>query len=382
MADTFLHGIETIEVASSTGTVSTVKTGVIGLIGTSPKGALNAVKLCLSETDDDQFGDETNTTGTIRQALYEIRKQLSSTVVFVINLSVTDTVEAAAFATGLGLFSTCRANYGFIPKTFIAPGYSDVEANALALITIADTYRGCAYLDCPSDMTYATALTSRGEDGQWNFSKYRAKLFFPRAVNSDSIVRPYSAYAAGLRAQVDLNEGFWYSSSNHNVEGISSLIIPLSWELNDASCQVNQLNAIGITTLVNVYGSGFREWGNRNSAYPTNEDTRSFEAMQRLDDITSESIELASLPYIDKPMNKAQINIVTEKVNSYFNTLISRGALIQGSKCTFDAAKNSTTEMAKGHYVWTKTFMGATPGERLTFYSKIDTSLLSNLLTA
>lgn len=388
MAENFLHGVETIQVQSTTGTVSTVKTAVIGLIGTSPVGDINALKLCLSSTDDNHFGTEVGVTGTIRQALFDIRKQLPGAVVFVVNVKATDTVTEAEIIgtntdgvkTGGLLFEQCKSLYGFNPKIFICPKHTETTGVTAAIRALALKYRGFAYIDADSDMTYATALTSRGEGGDWNFSDYRAKLLFPHIVDEYSNARGYSAMAAGLRAYMDINFGFWFSSSNNNVQGVSKLDIPLSWELNDPDCEANELNAIGITTLINVYGSGFREWGNRSSAYPTNEDTRTFEAMQRLDDITSESIELACLPYLDRPMTKAQIDLVTDTVNSYFNTLIGRGALIQGSKCTFDPTRNSTTEMAKGHYVWTKTFMGSIPGERFTFYSVIDTNLLSNLL--
>ena len=106
-----------------------------------------------------------------------------------------------------------------------------------------------------------------------------------------------------------------------------------------------------------------------------------FESQQRLNDITSESIELAVMKYLDRPMTKAAIDLVTRTVNDYFNSLISRGALQPGSKCTFEASKNSVAEMAKGHYIWTKTFMGTVPAERITLDNVIDTTLLSNLLT-
>lgn len=387
MADTFLHGVETIEVASSTGSVSTVKTGVIGLIGTLGTGATNVANtlyLCLSEADDAKFG----TDGTVFKSLKAIRKQLPSAVVFVVATGTTTPVVAdiegtdtGGVKTGLKLFDTCRAIYGFNPKIFICPEFSATATIATVLIACADKFRGVAYIDSSESMTYANALTSRGVSGAFNFSKNRAKIFYPGLKDSQNVVVRPSAYCAGLRAKIDLNEGFWFSSSNHEIEGVSGIEIPLSWELNDPDCEVNQLNAIGLVTFINVYGSGIKEWGNRNSAYPTTQDSRTFEAIQRLDDITSEAIEIASLPYIDKPMTKAQIDLVSDMVNTYFNTLISRGALIQGSKCTFDPMKNSTTEMAKGHYVWTKTFMGAVPGERFTFYSTIDTSLLSNLIT-
>ena len=381
MADTFLHGVETVETVTDNGTVSTVKTAVIALFGTSPTGDVLSLNLCLSETDDDQFGSSANASGTIRQALYEIRKQYKGAIVFVVNLAATDVVTTEVLTSGIALLTACRHNWGFVPKIFIAPGYSDVVANADLLRAAAATYRGVDYLDCSSAMTYATALTSRGTGNQWNASSNREKLLFPRIYDSANVARPYSAIAAGLRAKIDNAFGFWYSCSNHTVEGVSAPVIPLGWELNDPDCQVNQLNALGITTIVNVYGEGYKEWGNRNAAYPAANGVLTFESQQRLDDITSESIELAVMKYLDRPMTKAAIDLVTRTVNDYFNSLISRGALQPGSKCTFEASKNSVAEMANGHYVWTKTFMGTVPAERITLDSVIDTTLLSNLLT-
>ncbi len=383
----FLHGVETIEVATINGSVSTVKTSVIGLIGTAVSGEINKLKCCTSTKDDAQFG----TTGTIPEALTIIRKQYKDAIAFVVSVGTgaatpttadfEGTVDADTGAkTGLKLFETCYSTYGYTPKVLIAPRYSATTGIAAALRASAAGFRGCAYLDSPQAMTYATAITSRGASGIWNFSDYRAKLLYPWIIDLDSNTVPYSPFAAGIRAYVDNNEGFWYSSSNHELSGISGLETPLTAAINDASCEVNQLNAIGLVSVFNTYGSGFREWGNRNAAYPVNSDSRTFEAIQRLDDITSESIELAMLPYLDKPMNKAQIDVVTDLVQSYFNTLIAKGALLPGSACSFDPTKNSVTEMAKGHFVWTKDFMGAVPGERFTFYSVIDQSLLSSLV--
>lgn len=387
MPDTFLHGVETVQVKASSGTLSTVKTSVIGLIGTAATGYANKLYLCTSETDDAVFG----TSGTIPAALEIIRKQYKAAIVFVISIGTgTPTPGAADFEgaingttgvkTGLFLFEDCYSQYGFLPKILIAPTYSATADIAELLRDRALQFRAAAYLDCPTTMTIATALTSRGVAGVWNFSDYRAKLLFPSMVDADSATVPLSPFAAGLRAYVDNTEGFWYSSSNHTLQGIEALKILITSAINDANSDSNKLNAVGITTVFNTYGSGFREWGNRNAAFPTATDPRTFESIQRLDDITSESIELAMLPFLDKPMNQAQIDMVSQTVNSYFNSLIAKGALLPGSNCYFDKTKNTVEEMAAGHFVWTKNFMGAVPGERITFYSVIDTNLLLNLI--
>lgn len=386
--DDFLHGVETIQIKASSGTLTTVKTGVIGLIGTAELGDINKLKLCTSESDDAQFG----LTGSIIQALKAIRLQFKSAIVFVVSVGTgvvtPETVDfegtitpETGVKTGLKCFEDCYSQYGFLPKILIAPVYSATAGIATALRASALKFRGCAYIDSTVAMTVATALLSRGVAGLWNFSDYRAKLLYPGIVDQEGVAVPFSPFAAGLRAFVDNTFGFWYSSSNNELKGIQALEIPITAAINDPATDSNQLNAIGITTIFNTFGTGFREWGNRNSAFPTNQDPRTFEAMQRLDDITSESIELASLPFLDKPMNQAQIDVVSQTVNDYFNSLIKKGALIIGSKCSFDITKNNVDDMAAGKYVWTKDFMGAVPGERFTFYSVIDTSLLKNLIS-
>lgn len=384
----FLHGVETIQVKASSGNLTTVKTSVIGLIGTAGTGTANTLHLCTSETDDSTFG----TTGTIPEALKIIRKQYKAAIVFVISIGTgTPTPVAADFEgeidaitgakTGLFLFENCFSLYGFLPKIIIAPKYSATAAIATLLRATALQFRAAAYLDSPTAMTIADAKASRGVSGVWNFSDYRAKLLFPGIKDTDGVTVPFSPFAAGIRAFVDNTEGFWVSSSNHTMEGIQGIETLITAAINDPNSDANLLNAAGITTVYNTYGSGFREWGNRNSSFPTNTDPRTFEAIQRIDDITSESIELAMLPFLDKPMNKAQIDLVSQTVNTYFNNLISKGALLQGSNCYFDPTKNTVEEMAAGHFVWTKNFMGAVPGERLTFYSVIDTNLLLNLIS-
>lgn len=388
--DDFLHGVETIKAASDIGDISTVKTSVIGLVGTSATGDINKLKLCMSSTDDAQFGSVAST-GTIAPSLRDIRKQHPTAWVFVINLSATDTVVQSDFdgkvnvdgtKTGIKLFEDCKMLYGFDPKIFISPKYCETATISKSLRDLATKYGGITYLDCDDPMTYSTALTSRGGSGFFNFSDDGTKIFFPKVYDMEGVKRGYSAFGAGLRSKIDNDpqKGFWWSSSNNNVEGISKLAVSISWDLSQKDCEANKLNENGITTIVNVYGSGFREWGNRSSAFPTDKTASSFLCVKRVEDITSESIEKASLQFIDRPMTQAQIDLVTNTVCGYFNSLIARGALLTGSTCVFEKSRNTVAEMKKGHYVWTKVFMPPVPGERITYLSKLDTNLLQTLI--
>jgi uncharacterized protein len=287
--------------------------------------------------------------------------------------------------TGFSCFVDAYNTFGFKPKIFISPGYSSLNTVAAAMISVADLYKGIAYLDAPAGTTVTAAIAGRGPLGTINFntSSKRAKLHFPMLkaydAATDSIINtPYSQWAAGVRAAVDNNEGYWVSSSNHEIKGILGTERPISAAINDATTDANLLNEKGITTIFNSFGTGLRLWGNRSAAFPTSGAPSNFECVQRTMDIMHESIELAMLAYVDKPIIQATIDSVRASVNAFIRTLISRGALVDG-ECTYDPALNSTTELAAGHIIFSIDAMPPPAMERITFNSFIDINLLKSL---
>ena len=82
MAANYLHGPETIEVENGARPVKTVKSAVIGLIGTAPMGDVNTLVQCLSEKDAAAFGSQF-TGFTIPQALDAIYDHGAGTVLVI-----------------------------------------------------------------------------------------------------------------------------------------------------------------------------------------------------------------------------------------------------------------------------------------------------------
>ena len=404
MSDIFLHGVETIE-AQGLVLVNDIKTAVIGLIGTAITGDINSLKLCVSEADDEQFG----ATGTIPEALKVIRKQWLSNIqnkgaatIFVINIGLpSGTYTAPDFAgtyddetgvrTGLKLLDTCFSTYGFNPKILIAPRFSGLEGVISALETTAQKFRAEYYLDAPSGVvTQEAAIALKASSGLWSNLSERAFPCFPELIDADdNLSKPLSAILAGVRTQADFMDetqggGFFVSISNKTIRNVSALSVPLTASINDPQCDVNKLNAVGIITVFNSYGTGFRTWGNRAGNFPLAsgtdiENVRTFESVRRTADIVDESIELAMLPYCDKNIIQAFIDDVKQTVNNYYNSLIKRGALMEGSKCSFNKTLNPDTELAKGHVIFTNNFMSSVPAERITFNTKLDINLLNSL---
>lgn len=290
--------------------------------------------------------------------------------------------------TGTKLWELAYNTYGFNPKILIAPGFSTLTAVASNLRALADKYRAITYMDAPAGTTVAGAIAGRGPLGTiatFNISHQRTELLYPQLLKYDeatdsNVAFPYSAFFAGLRQAIDNDEGqgFWTSTSNHslNCEGVE---VPIEFQLNDPNSETNLLNGAGITTIANTFGTGILTWGNRNSAYPSINGQKSFSNIIRTFDIVQESMELAAMPYNDKGITQALIDVMREEGNAFIRTLIQRGALPVGSKVAYNPDDNSAEELSNGHVVFQIIDAGIPPAERITFKHYVDITLVANI---
>jgi phage tail sheath protein FI len=69
------------------------------------------------------------------------------------------------------------------------------------------------------------------------------------------------AYALGLRALIDNEQGWHKSLSNVPVKNVLGIAKDVFWALQAEDSDANELNANEITTLIKR--DGFRFWGNR-----------------------------------------------------------------------------------------------------------------------
>ncbi len=409
MPASFLHGVETIEVQKGSVTIKTVKTAVIGLIGTAPIGdvdanykTVNKPVLILNEAEGVKYFGEDKSGYTIPGALKAIFDQ-GAGVVIVINVfdpAIHTLVSNVLFTdingridtitgkrTGLKAFEDCYSLFGFYPKTIIAPVFCENKLVVTDINTLCTKIRAMGIIDAPLGSTVQNAITGRGPDGtiNLNFASQRLILCYPRlkvynSTSNSEILEPYSQRLAGVIAAKDIEKGYWWSPSNTEILGITGIEKQLTSMINDPSSEVNALNEAGIVTVFNSYGSGLRTWGNRSAAYPTSTLPINFINVRRTADILHESVEYSMLQFIDHPITNGLIDSICESVNGFIRTLIGRGALIDG-KCSYNPAKNSAEEIANGHLVFDIEFMPPTPAERITFESFINIELLKMLGT-
>ncbi|WP_433886065.1 phage tail sheath subtilisin-like domain-containing protein [Pseudomonas vranovensis] len=294
-------------------------------------------------------------------------------------------VSLAGQRSGLLAFQDSYTQFGFFPKIFIAPGYSTLNAVSVELIASAIKMGGVAYIDAPIGTTVQQVIAGRGPSGTINFntSSDRVRLCYPHVKVYDQIsggdrLQPLSIRAAGLRAKVDNDNGYWWSSSNKELLGVIGLERPLTARIDDASSEVNLLNENGITTVFNSFGTGLRLWGNRTAAWPTVTHMRNFENVRRTKDIIDESIRYSSLQFVDMPITDALIDSIVESVNLFLRKLIGDQALI-GAECWYDPARNPQTEIELGHLLFNYKLTVPLPFERGTFETEITGEYLVNL---
>ena len=409
MPASFLHGVETIEIQKGARTIKTVKTAVVGLVGTAPISSvkaeyrtINEPTLILNEIDAVKYFGEQTSGYTIPQALQSIFDQ-GAGVVIVINVfdpakhqSLSDVTigdinggvdTLTGKRKGMKAFEDCYSLFGYFPKTIIAPVFCEETAVVSQMKAICDKIRAIGLVDAPIGTTVQEAITGRGPEGTINFntSSDRVILCYPHLKVYDSeldtnILQPYSQRLAGVIAAKDINKGYHWSPSNTEINGIVGVEKQLTSMINDPTSEVNTLNEAGILTVFNSYGSGFRTWGNRSAAFPASTHPTNFINVRRTADILHESVEYSMLQFIDFPIDNGLIDSISESVNAFIRTLIGRGALIDG-KCYYNPDKNPVTEIANGHLLFDVEFMPPTPAERITFESFIDIELLKSLGT-
>lgn len=294
-------------------------------------------------------------------------------------------VNEAGQRSGLKSLGDCYNLFGFEPKILIAPDFSSLTSVTAELTAAADRHDAVAYVDAPIGATPAQVIAGRGPAGAINFntSSDRVRLCYPhvkvydRTTNQERL-EPLSVRAAALRAKVDLDLGYWWSSSNQELVGVLGMERPLTARVDDPNSEVNLLNEVGITTVFNSFGTGFRLWGNRTAAWPTVTHMRNFENVRRTKDVIDESIRFSSLQFQDRPITQALIDSVVESVNGFGRKLIGDDALL-GFECWYDPARNPKTQVQGGHLLFNYKLTVPLPFERGTYETEITDEYLVNL---
>ena len=195
---------------------------------------------------------------------------------------------------------------------------------AVELVGLANRLRACAIVDGPNTTSEAAVLYRQ------DFATDRLLIVDPFVKVSKGgvvVVQPASARVAGLQARVDYDEGFWYSPSNHVLEGIvgtartiehssqrpfGGIAVPQPQRRRHGGAfAVGRLQAVGIRV-------------------PSGDSLKLFWSVRRAHDTIIESIERAHEPFIDRPFNIQILLDIAETVNAALRRWKALGATLGG----------------------------------------------------
>jgi Bacteriophage tail sheath protein len=304
--------------------------------------------------------------------------------------------------TGMQALLTTFQTMGFFAKLLIAPGYSQDGPTAAALTALANSIRGMAFIDSAPQTSVASSIANRGTAGTaFDTSSKRAILCFPQQLFYDAGIVPtgntlnnqgiavnalfnanaessYSQWVAGVTAAQDIANGYWFSPSNTQIEGVIGPDVQMYCSAFDSASDTNALNAQGILTVFNGFGTGLRVWGNRSAGFPSYTDPTVFIPIRRTMDVVEQSVQLAMMQFLDQPISNGLINSILATVNGFLRTLVQRGALIGGS-CTYNPAENLAVQLAAGQLTFDISLMPPPPAEEIVFNVYVNTQLLNTL---
>jgi len=287
-------------------------------------------------------------------------------------------VAATGKRTGLQAVIEGFNRFGADAKIIIVPEYDKTAKCRAAIEVLAEQIKAIGYAAAPQQTTLSKAIEGRGPLGSINFqtSSDRMMLFYPYVLGLLG-VESLATHAAGLRMKTDVEQGYWYSSSNRDLLGVTGIEMPLTARADDPQSDTNRLNEKGITTVFNSYGTGYRLWGNRLACFPTVSHIKNFEVAQRTGDVIDESIRRFELQYIDRPIDDALIDSLLGSIRTYLGTLQS----IVGYSVDLDYDYDLVDAFSKGQVPIKYEYTPKLPAERISNASVMTRKYLANLVS-
>lgn len=402
MSDTYLHGVEVLEIETGARTMRAVATSVIGIVGTAPfadaaKFPLDTPVLITSPAEAEALiaGVLPDTPaeadrGTLPSAFAGVFDQARPPIVVVrVDTVETDTAQLAEVVgqavgyQGVYALLTAQTVAKAQPRILIAPGFThqvptagepaEAVANpvVVALKAVADKLRAVVVTDGPSS-TFAEAVAKHEREGGQRVYMVEGDRKVLDPVSKTIVTAPASAVAAGRIARTDAELGFWHSPSNKPLNGVLGVGRMIEFSLSDPAAESNRLNAVGIATIVNLDGE-FRLWGNR-----TTEDD--FLSVRRTADVIHDAVERSYAWAMDRPMSGQLLQDVVGQVEAYLRDLKARGAIL-GGKAWLDPELNTEAAGKAGRAFVNFDFLPPPPLDRLTFQAFREDAYFSELVT-
>ncbi len=359
MAEKRFHGVRVTENTDLVTAINDVDSSVIGIVAVADDadtGQFPLNKPVLITRVSSVLG-KAGKAGTLYKALKAISDQVSTRVIVVRveaakegaenktqDQLVIGTTEEDGSYSGMQalLVAEQMEGIGYRPRILAAPGLES-DAVTAALVTVAGKMRAFAYSGCPGCTKPSDAIAFRKK-----ISGREIMLLWPdfiafNPVSGKNETFPTAAYACGLRARLDHEQGWHRSLSNMPVKNVLGVSASVSWSLQDENSDANTLNNSEVTTLIHQGDGSFRFWGNRTP------DTSEyiFEVSARTAQQLADSIAEGQLQVVDSPLTPSNAKDAVSAIKAKLDSLVTAGKLI-GAECWFDIVDNNTTSLRQG----------------------------------
>ena len=358
MSETRFHGARVRESTGLATAINDVDSSVIGIVATADDADETLFPLnkpTLLTRVSDVLG-KAGTKGTLYKSLKAVADQVSTKVIVVRVPEFKEETHSGQTQDKLviggsdddgnytGMYALLIAEQddaiGYRPRIIAAPGL-DTEAVTKSLCVIAEKLRAFVYAGCHNCKKPADAISYRAR-----FNERELMLLWPDFIaynpkSGANEVFPAAAYACGLRARIDHEQGWHKSLSNVPVRNVLGISSPVFWSLQSEDSDANNLNNKEITTI--ICRNGFRFWGNRTP------ETKAyiFEVYTRTAQVLADSVAEAQFETIDAPLTPANVKDVLSAIRAKLDALVTSGRLV-GAECWYDVVDNSTTELRQG----------------------------------
>lgn len=282
---------------------------------------------------------------------------------------------------GLECVEEIYPRFGLIPGTIIVPKYSCQSAVAAVIKAKCTDINGVFQAVAVADIDTTTVKTYTAVNAAKNTDNFMApKLIdaWPKVALGGQQMY-LSTQAAALMGVVDSRyDNIPYKSpSNENLQ-CDQTILADGTDIFLGKAQANYLNGIGVITALNFVG-GWKLWGNRTSAYPSNPDPKdSFIACRRMMNWVANTLVVSFWSKIDDPLNKRLIESTLDRAQIWLNGLVARGALV-GGRVAFLEAENPVTDLADGKIRFHVYICPPTPAREIEFIQEMDVSYFKTL---
>lgn len=284
---------------------------------------------------------------------------------------------------GLELTNEVFPRFREVPGILIAPKYSTDPAVAAVMKAKVSNINGLfgatAFADLSTtevkDYTQAPMVKNQN-----NLDNEDLLVFWPK-VSLGGKQYHMSTQAASLANLVDAsNEGYPCEEfSNKNLQ-MDAAVLEDGTEILLSLEQANYLNGQGIVTALNWTG-GWRAWGHRTSAYPTNTDPKdAFISVRRVFIYEQNQFILSFWNNVDKPGNPKLIENIVDSKNIDLNSKKAR-QLILGGRIEFAEEENATTDLMDGSYAFHLYLTPGTPAREIKGLFEFDPGYFSALFS-